>query len=87
VTDYLVYREGDELKVAIYSHYREEDLLLRNFVPGESLVVIPGLVATNLDEEARRQADMYFRGTYQDSHSIDCWVAGALQRQACLKPQ
>jgi hypothetical protein len=42
VTDNLVYKEGGELKHKLYGHYEEEDLLLRNFVPGENLVVISG---------------------------------------------
>jgi len=85
MTDYLVYKEGDELKLALYEQSREEDLLLRNFVPGEDLVVISGVVGSDPDEEARWHAKMYFRGDYRDPQRIDCWVAGALQRQACLK--
>ena len=87
MTDYLVYREGDELKLALHEQSREEDLLLSNFVPGEDLVVIPGVVGANPDEEARWHAEMYFRGEYRDPKRIDCWVAGALRRQACLKSE
>jgi len=88
MTDYLVYREGSELKLALHAHYREDDLLIRGFVPGKDLVIVPDVVGVDpetLDEAARRHAEMYFRGGYQDSKSIDCWVAGALERQKCLK--
>lgn len=87
MTDYLVYRERDELKLILHEHYREDDLLLQGFVPGNDLVIIPDVVGTDsetLDQQARRLAQMYFSGNYQDSHSIDCWVAGTLERQKCL---
>jgi hypothetical protein len=87
VTDYLVYKQGGELKPKLYGHHEEEDFLLLNFVPGESLVVISGVVSAHPDNEAIRQAESYFRGEHQDQKRIDCWVAGALQRQACLKSQ
>ncbi len=85
MTDYLVYREDGKLEVALFDQYREEDLLLRSFVPGKDLVVISEVVAERPDEEAKRQAHMYFRGEYQDPKRIDCWAAGALKRQACLR--
>ena len=87
VADYIVYIGGDERKVHLYSQYLEEHYLLLNLVPGKDLVVLSEVVGVNLDDEARRQAEMYFRGEHPDSKRIDCWAAGTLQRQACLKSE
>ena len=86
MAEYIVYKEGGELKLALHSHYVEETLLVdpRNFVPGKDLVVIPDVLGAD-EAEARRQADEYFRGEHQDPKRIRCWVAGAVQRQACLR--
>jgi hypothetical protein len=88
VTDYLVYKESGELKLQLHSQYAEEDLLKKDFEPGRNLVAISNVVGVTdeqFEEAARRQAEMYFRGEYQDPKSIDCWAAGALERQRCLK--
>ena len=87
MTDFLVYKEDGELRLALHDHYREDDLLMQGFVPGTDLVLVPNVAGASfddLDEAARRHAEMYFRGEYQDSESIDCWVVGALERQKCL---
>ncbi len=84
MADYLVYRELGKLELALHDQNREEDLLIRGFVPGEDMVVIPDVWPGG---GVREQAEMYFRGEDRDRERIDCWVAGALQRQACLEPQ
>lgn len=89
MTDYIVYKEGGKLEVLFHGQSREEGFLMdpRNFVPGRDLVVISEVSGMNPDEEAKQQAQMYFDGEYQEPKHIDCWVAGALERQKCLKTE
>lgn len=87
MTDYLVYKVGGELILHSHCQDAEEDLLLRGLVPGEDVVVVTDPVredSETLEEAAMREARMYFRDGYQDPH-FDSWVAGALERQKCLK--
>lgn len=83
--DYLVYKAGNRLVTLLHEHYREEDLLLKNYTPGGDLVLIPNVIGVNPHSEAERLADLYFRGQYQQTRSIECWVEGAKVRQACLR--
>jgi hypothetical protein len=46
---------------------------------------VVGVTDEQFEEAARRQAEMYFRDEYADPKRINCWVAGALERQRCLK--
>jgi hypothetical protein len=87
VTDYLVYKVDGQLILHSHCQDAEEDLLLRGLVPGEDVVVVsePAREGRETHEQAAmREAGMYFRGEYQEPH-IDCWVAGASERQKCLK--
>lgn len=81
MADYLVWKEGRELKFMTHNQYREEDLLLQDFVPGENLVVIPDAT----EEQVQEHANLYFNGEYAEPQIIDSWKEGALQRQAYLK--
>jgi hypothetical protein len=81
MADYLVWKEGDKLEFVLHSQYREEDLLLRDFVPGENLVVIPNVT----EEQIEEHANLYFNREYAEPQIIDSWKEGALQRQAYLK--
>jgi hypothetical protein len=88
VTDYLVYKVGGELILHSHCQDAEEDLLLYDLVPGKDVVVVSDPVREGADtpeEAAMREAKMYFRGEHQEPKHIDCWVAGALERQKCLK--
>jgi hypothetical protein len=88
VTDYLVYKVGGELILHSHCQDAEEDLLLHDLVPGEDVVVVSNPVredSETLEQAALREARMYFRGEHQEPKHIDCWVAGALERQKCLK--
>jgi hypothetical protein len=88
VTDYLVYKVGGELILHSHCQDAEEDLLLHDLVPGEDVVVVSNPVredSVTLEQAALRDARMYFRGEHQEPKHIDCWVAGALERQKCLK--
>ena len=87
MTDYLVYREGGELKPLLYGQDRADDHLMLGFTPGKDLVAIPGVNARDLDAEAKRQAELYFRGEHPNPKRIDDWVAEVLKRQAYLKAQ
>jgi hypothetical protein len=87
VADYLVYKVGGELIVHSHCQDAEEDLLLRGLVPGKDVVVVTDPAredSETFEEAAMREARMYFRDEYQELH-IDCWVAGASERQKCLK--
>ena len=88
MTDYLVYKVGGELILHSHCQDAEEDILLRDLVPGKDVVVVSDPVredSETLEEAAMREAKMYFRDEYQEPKHIDCWVAGALERQKCLK--
>lgn len=88
MTDYLVYKVGGELVLHSHCQDAEVDLLLHDLVPGKDVVVVsdPAREGAETPEQAAlREARMYFRGEHQDAKSIDCWVAGALERQKCLK--
>ena len=88
MTDYLVYKVGGELILHSHCQDAEEDLLLDGLVPGEDVVVVSDPVregAETLEVAALREARMYFRDQHQEPKHIDCWVAGALERQKCLK--
>jgi hypothetical protein len=88
VTDYLVYKVNGELILHSHCQDAEEDLLLHDFVPGEDVVVVTDPAregSETLEAAATREARMYFRGEHQEPKRIDCWVAGALERQKCLK--
>ena len=88
MADYLVYKVGGELIVHSHCQDVEEDLLLRGLVPGEDVVVVSDPVregSETPEQAAMREARLYFRGEHQDAKSIDCWAAGALERQKCLK--
>jgi hypothetical protein len=87
VTDYLVYKVGGELILHSHCQDAEEDLLLRGLVPGNDVVVVTDPAregSETLEQAAMREAKMYFRDEYQEPR-IDCWVAGASERQKCLK--
>jgi hypothetical protein len=88
VTDYLVYNVGGELILHSHCQEAEEDLLLHDLVPGEDVVVVTDPVreySETSEEAAMREARAYFRDEHQEPKRIDCWVAGALERQKCLK--
>ena len=88
VTDYLVYKVGGELIVHSYCQDAEEDLLLHDLVPGKDVVVVSDPAkegSETLEKAAMREARTYFRGEHQEPTRIDCWVAGASERQKCLK--
>ncbi len=88
MTDYLVYKVGGELILHSHCQDAEEDLLLRGLVPGEDVVVVtdPAREGAETPEQAAiREARMYFRDEHQQPKRIDCWTAGALERQKCLK--
>jgi hypothetical protein len=88
VTDYLVYKVGGELILHSHCQDAEEDLLLHDSVPGKDVVVVSDPArgeSEPLEEAAMREARTYFRGEHQEPKRIDCWVAGALERQKCLK--
>lgn len=89
MTDYLVYKVGGELILHSHCQDAEEDLLLHDLVPGKDVVVVSDPAredAETPEEAAMREARMYFRDEYQEPPKrIDCWVAGALERQKCLK--
>lgn len=84
--DFLVERNaGDrELVVHNYGQFREEEMLMRptNLVPGKDFVVIAD---ETTPQRALSQGRAYFAGQHQSPHRIQCWVAGALARRACLK--
>ena len=84
MADYIVFKAPavNEPKVLNYAQYREEDVLLRGLVPGEDFVVISEAMTEGL---AKEEAEVYFRGSHQERARIDCWVAGALEQQKCLK--
>ena len=88
MTDYLVYKVGGELILHSHCQDAEEDLLLHDLVPGEDMVVVSDPAregAETPEQAANREARTYFRGEHQEPKRIDCWVAGALERQKCLK--
>ncbi len=88
MTDYLVYKVAGELIVHSHCQDAEEDLLLHDLVPGRDVVVVPDPVredAETPEQAAIREARMYFRDEHQQPKRIDCWTAGALERQKCLK--
>jgi hypothetical protein len=88
VTDYLVYEVGGELILHSHCQDAEENLLLHDLVPGKDVVVVSDPAREGpetLEEAATREARMYFRDEHQEPKRIDCWVAGALERQKCLK--
>lgn len=80
MADYLAWKEGGELKFMLHSQYREEDLLLRGYVPGENLTIVPDATEEQVKEHAKR----YFDGEYADPQIIESWKEGALRRQAYL---
>ncbi len=87
VMKYLAYKSGNELKVLLHSQDREDGHLMLGFTPGKDLVAIPDVAAENPDTDAKRQAEMYFRGEHPHPKRIDDWVVGALKHQAYLKAQ
>ena len=84
MADYLVPRNATptDPNFGLHRQHGEEHLLLLGLVPGQDFVMIPNVIS---DQEAIRHAEKYFRGEYQDSRTIDCWVAGAVERQRCLR--
>ncbi len=88
VTDYLVYKVGGELILHSHCQDAEDDLLLCGLAPGKDVVVVSDPVredAETPEGAAMREARAYFRDEHQEPKRIDCWVAGALERQKFLK--
>ena len=88
MTDYLIYKVGGDLILHSHCQDAEEDLLLHDLVPGEDVVVVTDPAregSETLEEAATREARMYYRDVAPKTEAHRLLVAGAAERQKCLK--